>query len=156
MSSVAPDRGVSGRVQRDFLSVHWSLQRLLDLSVAARFGEVRDTRLRAENDIIAEIRSLAFSSLNSGCRAYGCLCLDLAERMENLNCDGGLWMAALAWLRHWLELSIQYWSDKPASTAADALIERLDDPLWDSRFDSFEKGVLVRAAQCEIVRANVP
>jgi hypothetical protein len=115
--------------------------------------QIRDLRRPTIGDLgsveIEEIlwaaRGLSIAARTTGFNAYGCICLHLAERIEDLQRNSRISRSTLDLLSAWVEHSDHYLRHPSESAAVAALIELLNDPQWGSTLGEMEQGMLSRA-----------
>jgi hypothetical protein len=96
-------------------------------------------------EILWAARGMAIAARTTGFNAYGCVCLHLAERIEDLQRNGRLARSALDLLSEWVEHSDHYLQHPSESAAVAALVELLNHPQWGSPLCEMEQEMLSRA-----------
>jgi hypothetical protein len=90
-------------------------------------------------------RGLALAAQATGYYAYGCLCLNLAEQIEELRYEGHSSKIYVSRLNLWVEHSSRYLRQPADPFYAMVLLEALEHPLWGAPLDRVEKEVLYLA-----------
>jgi hypothetical protein len=97
------------------------------------------------DEILWTLRGLAIAARTTGFNAYGCICLHLAEQIEDRHRDGRLSIQALALLRVWVEYSDSYLRHPSEPAVVMTLIAHLSCAEWGSPLCQVEEDTLYRA-----------
>jgi hypothetical protein len=96
-------------------------------------------------ELICNLRGLANSARTTGYDAYGCVCLYLAERIEELQLSCHLSRSTMKLLNEWGVHSESYLRHPREPTVVLTLIMHLNHPKWKSPFCLTEQNMLARA-----------
>ena len=121
------------------------MQNLRDQIRDRRSGIIDDPIATELKGILWAIRGLAVAARTTGYNAYGCMCLHLAEQIEDLHGNGRLSRGTLDVLSAWVEHSDGYLRHPSEPVAAMALIAQLNHPQWGSPPCEMEQDILSRA-----------
>ncbi len=143
---IAHERGAEFGSPPDAISFYVlnCLQNLRDLIREWGGGTADDPQSGEIEEICWAVRGLAIAARTTGFNAYGCICLHLAELIEDLH-RGGSVSGTLQLLGEWAEQSERYLRYPSEPAAAMTLIAQLNHPQWGSQFCQFEQDVLSRA-----------
>jgi hypothetical protein len=100
---------------------------------------------RTLDEILWILRGLAIAARTTGFSAYGCICLHLAEQIEDIHRHGRWSIQALTRLRVWVEYSDSYLRHPSEPAVVMTLIAQLNCAEWGSPLSRFEQDALYRA-----------
>ena len=121
------------------------LQNLRDQIGDWRGGTAADPDGGEIDEILWTLRGLAIAARTTGFNAYGCICLHLAEQIEDLHRDGRWSILALTLLRVWVEYSDSYLRHPSEPAVVMTLIAQLNCAEWGSPLCQVEEDTLYRA-----------
>ena len=121
------------------------LQNLRDQIGKWRNGTAGDPDGAQTDEILWLLRGLAIAARTTGFNAYGCICLHLAEQIEDVHCEGRLSLQTLTLLRVWAEYSDSYLRHPSEPAVVMTLIAQLSSEEWGSPFSQAEEDTLYRA-----------
>jgi hypothetical protein len=96
-------------------------------------------------EVLRTVRELGIIARAASLNAYGCLCLGLAEQMEDLAYDEHSARAVLGLLGEWVDHSERYVCQPSDPQTVRALIEGLNGSAWRAPFDNAERDMLIQA-----------
>lgn len=121
------------------------LQNLRDQIADRRNGTADDLDGGEIDEVLWTLRGLAIAARTTGFNAYGCICLHLAEQIEDVHRDRALSALALQLLRVWVEYSDCYLRYPSEPSVVMTLIAQLNCAEWGSPLCQVEEDALYRA-----------
>jgi hypothetical protein len=95
-------------------------------------------------EVLWTIRELGITARAANLNAYGCLCLDLAEQMEDLAREDRSARGVLDLLSEWVDHSERYVCQPSDPQSVRALLEGLNGSTWHAPFDKAERDILIQ------------
>ena len=102
-------------------------------------------------EVVWTTREMGIDARAADWNAYGCLCLHLAEIVEDLACDDRSARRALELLSAWVGHSERYFGQPCNLQTVRTLLEGLNGSTWHSPFDWAEQDMIFQA----LLRGNV-
>jgi hypothetical protein len=121
------------------------LQNLRDEIGERRNGTGVDPDGAEVEEILWILRGLAIAARTTGFNAYGCICLHLAEQVEDAHCEGRWSVQTLTRLWVWVEYSDSYLRHPSEAAVVMTLIAQLNCEEWGSPLCQLEEDTLYRA-----------
>jgi hypothetical protein len=121
------------------------LQNLRDQLGEWRHGTVVDPDGALGEEILWMLRGLAIAARTTGFSAYGCMCLHVAELIEDVHREDGSSAQTLTLLRVWAEYSDCYLRYPSEPAVVMTLIAQLNSEEWGSPLCQVEEDTLYRA-----------
>jgi hypothetical protein len=110
-----------------------------------RSGTACDLDNSEVEELICTLRGLATAARTTGFDAYGCVCLHLAEHIEDLQRSCRLSRSTMNLLSEWGAYSDSYLRHPREPTVVMTMIMHLNHPKWRSPFCLTEQYMLSRA-----------